>query len=413
MPETPFDATVARLNARINWERRDRSTGWRVDLDPVTALLGELGDPQMGFRLVHVAGSKGKGSVSSLVSHALIAAGERVGTYGSPHVESITERVRLDGNNIDESALGVALTAVLDVVEAEQAAGRVAGEASWFDIMTAAALVAFRNAGVTFAVLEVGLGGRLDSTNVIPSPEVAVVTTIALEHTNILGKTHGAIAREKGGIVKSGCHFVSGCDPDSEAGLVLQGIASERGVAGYTMAWSPEDRTFEEVNVRIARAVIEALRERRAVDAQVDGNVIAASRLPGRMERRLFEDVPVVMDGAHVPNSVEMALQEAMAEHRGPFWAVLAVHHEKDAAALAAPILEHAEGLIATTVPGSGVHFSSAELLEKLHHPSLVAVEEPREALAEAVRRARAREGGWVFVTGSLYLVGVIRGSLE
>ena len=189
MTKTTFSATLARLNARINWERRDRSKGWRVDLAPIAALLRALDEPQMGYHLVHVAGSKGKGSVSSLVSQALRLGGERVGTYGSPHVESITERVRIDGDCIGEAELGVAIESVLAVVEAAEAKGDVAGEASWFDIMTAAALVAFRSASVSYAVLEVGLGGRLDSTNVIPSPAVAVVTTIALEHTEILGST--------------------------------------------------------------------------------------------------------------------------------------------------------------------------------------------------------------------------------
>ncbi|MFT6833377.1 MAG: dihydrofolate synthase/folylpolyglutamate synthase, partial [Planctomycetota bacterium] len=155
MAQTPFEITLARLDARINWERRDRGKGWRVDLDPVKEILRELGDPQMGFRLVHVAGSKGKGSVASLVTHALLAAGERVGTYASPHVESITERVLIDGRPIDEPAFGKAVNRVLDVVEEGEAKRSLAGEASWFDIMTAAALASFRDAGVSFVVLEV------------------------------------------------------------------------------------------------------------------------------------------------------------------------------------------------------------------------------------------------------------------
>lgn len=409
MAQTPFEITLARLDARINWERRDRGKGWRVDLDPVKEILRELGDPQMGFRLVHVAGSKGKGSVASLVTHALLAAGERVGTYASPHVESITERVLIDGRPIDEPAFGKAVNRVLDVVEEGEAKRSLAGEASWFDIMTAAALASFRDAGVSFVVLEVGLGGRLDSTNVIPSPEVAVVTTIELEHTNILGSTHAAIAREKGGIVKEGCHLVSGCDPDSGAGRVLQQIADERGVAGYAAAWSQRDNTFEDANVRVATAVLDALRERGVADAVLDGDVIKSSRLPGRMERCSHSGVPVMLDGGHVPHSIEMALAEARTEHPGPFWAVIAVHREKDAVALAAPILDMAEGVIVTTIPGSGVHYGSTELLEKLAHPSVVSMEAPGEALGEATRRAQGLEGGWVFVTGSLYLIGAVR----
>ena len=408
MTKTTFSATLARLNARINWERRDRSKGWRVDLAPIAALLRALDEPQMGYQLVHVAGSKGKGSVSSLVSQALRLGGERVGTYGSPHVESITERVRIDGDCIGEAELGVAIESVLAVVEAAEAKGDVAGEASWFDIMTAAALVAFRSAGVSYAVLEVGLGGRLDSTNVIPSPAVAVVTTIALEHTEILGSTHGAIATEKGGIVKTGCHFVSGCDPNSEAGEVLAEIAAVRGVAAHVVAWSPDDTTFEQMNVRVARAAAAALAERGLARVSVADAVIRAARLPGRMEYGTALGVPVVLDGAHVPGSMLMAVLEASRRHLGPFWVVLAVHHEKDAGALAEPLVGRAAGLIATTVPGTGVHLSEAELAERISGADVIAVSDPQEALREAARLAHSQPGGWVFVTGSLYLLGAV-----
>lgn len=409
MTKTTFTHTLERLNGRINWERRDRSKGWRVDLEPVAALLAALDDPQLGYRLIHVAGSKGKGSVSSLVTHALRLGGERVGTYGSPHVESITERIRIDGLCVGEAELGGALETVLDVVEAAEASGSVAGESSWFDIMTAAALVLFRDLGVSYAVLEVGLGGRLDSTNVIPAPEVAVVTTIALEHTEILGSTHGAIATEKGGIVKPGSHFVSGVDPSSEAGAVLLGIAQERGVAAYSVAWDEKDVTFEDMNVRVARAVLAALSERGLAQYALDEAAIEAARLPGRMEYRTIRGVPVVLDGAHVPNSVAMALGEARGRYPGPFWAVLAAHHEKDAAALAEPLAVHAEGLIATTVPGTGVHASAPELAEKISPARVVTEDDPKRALLAAVERVSSLDGGWVFVTGSLYLVGAVR----
>ncbi len=414
MSETPFPSIEARLNARINWERRDRSGGWRVDLDPVRELLEQLGRPQDGLRFVHVAGSKGKGSVSSLVTHALVAAGETVGTYGSPHVESITERIRIDGVPIEDVALAVALAEVLDAVESAEAAGDVAGEASWFDIMTAAALVSFRACGAQWAVMEVGLGGRLDSTNVIPSPEVAVVTTIALEHTEVLGKTLGAIATEKGGIVKAGCHLVTGCAPDSEAGEVLAKIAAQRGVAAHRVAWDPADQTFQEINVRLAEAVLDALRDRGVAHASLNARLIAAAQLPGRMETLSSGGVPIVVDGAHVPSSVEMALAEARASHPGPFWVVVAVHKEKNAADLAAPFLPLAEGVIATTVPGTGVHRSASDLALDLAQGEprnpVSTIEAPVEAFTEAVRAAGEAEGGWVFVTGSLYLVGAIRG---
>ncbi|MEM8710701.1 MAG: Mur ligase family protein, partial [Planctomycetota bacterium] len=356
-PSTP--AAFRRLEGRINWERRDRTSGWQAGLNPIRALLAVLGHPEKELRIVHVAGSKGKGSVCSLVTYALCQAGHRVGTYGSPHVDSITERVRIDGHNISEADLAGALEIVLDAVEAGEDRGKSAGHASWFDIMTAAALVAFKAAGVDFVVLEVGLGGRLDSTNAIPPPEVAVVTTIALEHTEVLGSTHGAIAREKGGIVKPGCDFVSGCDPESEAGIVLAEVARSTEARRHRVAFDASDQTFDDANLRVAREVLEALRDRGVANAALASEAADAARLPGRMEPRELDGVQVVLDGAHVPESLERALAQTTRGRSGPLAVVLAVHREKDVEALLAPIAESIAGagatrLFATTVPGSG-----------------------------------------------------------
>ena len=410
MTQTSFALVRARLDARINWERRDRSKGWKVALDPMRDLLRHLGNPEAELRLIHVAGSKGKGSVSSLVTHALVAAGHPTGTYGSPHVESITERIRLDGVNITEEALGRAITIVIDAVEAAEDA---AADASWFDIMTGAGLVAFRDAGMEFAVLEVGLGGRLDSTNAIPAPEVAAVTTILLEHTEILGKTHAAIAREKGGIAKRGSHFITGCAPDSEAGVTLAEVAAAADVASHITAWDQGDDTFDAANTRVAGAILAALEERGVARAEITPEVASAARLPGRMEQRAFDGVPVVLDGAHVPESLQSALAQARRSHPGPCFAVVAVHREKDSASLLAPLASVAAGAVATTIPGSGVHRDAEELLPHLGDGELMALEHPGEALGAALGMARRVHGGWIFVTGSLYLVGAVRGELD
>lgn len=213
--------------------------------------------------------------------------------------------------------------------------------------------------------------------------------------------------------MKAGSHFVSGCDPNSEAGSVLAEIARERGVVSHTEAWSADDRTFEEINVRIARAVVAALAERGLVDVEISDGVVEAARLPGRMEYGMMDGVPVVLDGAHVPSSVAMAVGEAMARHGGPFWVVLAVHHEKNAEALVEPMSRHALGFVATTVPDTGVHCSAEELAEKISGGRVEAMSDPLAALRDAVERSKALDRGWVFVTGSLYLVGAVRGLLD
>ena len=187
---------MARLDALTNWERRPRAT-MRVGLEPMIDLAARLGDPQNSFRSIHVAGTKGKGSVSALIEAALTRAGLRVGRYASPHVERLTERVSLEGREVDEASLARALDSALDAYEAARKAGSPAADATWFDLLTAAAFIIFAETRREWAVVEVGLGGRLDSTNIV-NGEIAVVTNIGLEHTEILGDTRAAIARREG-----------------------------------------------------------------------------------------------------------------------------------------------------------------------------------------------------------------------
>lgn len=410
-----LERALGRLDARIDWERRDRSKGWRVDLDPIRDLVGRAGHPERGFEVCHVAGSKGKGSVSSLIAAGLRRAGLEVGVFGSPHVERVNERVRIGARPAEDAVLAAAVEEALGVVAEAEAAGSAGGEASWFDIMTLAGLCAFRAAGVDRAVLEVGLGGRLDSTNVIAPPALAVVTTIALEHTAILGDTLGAIAREKGGIIKPGSRLVTGTPPDSEAGLVLAAMAAERGVP-HAVAWSEDDRTFEEANLRVARAALDDLGlSTPGLGGHLLGaEQVAEARLPGRMEWFELPDVPVLLDGAHVASSLDLAVREARAAWGGPWCGLVAVHGEKDLLELLAPLARAGfERLFATTVPGTGVHHTGeavAAAAEALGVPA--EVHGTPEAALEAARAWSGAQGARVMATGSLYLVGALRGLL-
>src|SRR5208283_3282076 len=198
--DSELAAAMARLDALTDWERRPRSR-MRVGLEPARDLAARLGDPEKAFRAVHVGGTKGKGSVSALIEAALVRAGLSVGRYGSPHVERVTERVSLQGRDVDPARLARGLDLTLDAYEAARREGTAAAGATWFDCLTLAAFAIFREAGVEWAVVEVGLGGRLDSTNVV-NGEIAIVTNIGLEHTEILGSTRAAIAREKVGVLK-------------------------------------------------------------------------------------------------------------------------------------------------------------------------------------------------------------------
>jgi dihydrofolate synthase/folylpolyglutamate synthase len=223
------------LEGLINLEKRPDWPTARLGLGPVRRLLARLGSPEEELRVIHVAGSKGKGSTALFAEAMLGAAGERVGTFTSPHLERWTERVRLDGREVDGACLAAAIERVRPHVEALRRSGE--GEApTFFDATTAAALVCFREAGVDRVVLEVGLGGRLDSTNVV-RPQVACITSVELEHTDRLGSTLGAIAAEKAGILKPGVPAVVGWLP-AEARAAVEERAAELDVA---IAWAERD----------------------------------------------------------------------------------------------------------------------------------------------------------------------------
>lgn len=404
-----FEALVARLNARIDWEKLERGAGWKVDLAPARDLLERLGRPDRAFKVVHVAGSKGKGSTAAMIAAGIGRAlgPGAVGVYASPHVETIRERVSIGGAPVGEEAFADALEEVLEVADGAPE-GAPCRDASWFDLMTAVGLVAFRSAGVRWAVLEVGLGGRLDSTNAIEASEVAVITTIALEHTKVLGGTHAAIAREKAGIIRSGGRVVTGCAAGSDAGRAIADVAEERG-APLRFAHDPADRTFEERNLRVARA---ALEEAGLDSALLDAAAVRAARLPGRMEARLLGGVRVLLDGAHVPESLAEVVRAGIERFGPDFVAVVAAHKEKDVAALLAPIVAAGAPVVATAIPGSRVHRTAdeiADIARAAHGVRAEAAPDPVAALALAARRASGQS--WVLATGSLYLVAAVRGA--
>ena len=411
----------ARLDALTDWERRPRNT-MRVGLEPMQDLAWRLGDPQKSFRAIHVAGTKGKGSVSALIEAALAHAGLRVGRYASPHVERITERVSVHGRDVDEPTLARALDRALDGYEAARAAGTPAANATWFDLLTAAAFLIFREAALEWAVVEVGLGGRLDSTNIVDG-EIAVVTNIALEHTEILGHTRAAIAGEKVGILKPGAMLVTTLGADDEAGRVLQARAGELG-ARVKRTRVAASAPIDAINFALAAAVLGELR-RKGVSgrsgepvgaALLDEHTRLAARLPGRMERFDLEAdskrLPVVMDGAHVPFNVRAVLRDLALAHdlAGPCVAIVALAADKDAQGFVAELGGRASTIIFTDLPGSSRGRSPAELQALAASLRLTSEVEPDASRAlERGLDLSGRANAWLLVTGSLYLVGALR----
>lgn len=431
MARTVFDPRLAdvlgELDRLTNWENRPRGD-MRVGLEPMADLCARLGNPERAFRSVHVAGTKGKGSTSSLIEAALLHAGFAVGRYGSPHVEHITERVSLAGRPVSEARLADGLEAALLAYRAAVAEGTAGAVATWFDLLTVGAFHIFAQEAVAWAVVEVGLGGRLDSTNVIAS-DVAIVTNIELEHTEILGRTRPEIAAEKAGIIKAGTSAVTALAPEDPAGAVVAARARDAG-APLTIARFDADATIEARNVAVAACALEALGNRGVLAPAPQGTgrplggwllddaTIARARLPGRLERYLVpvapgpHAVPVVLDGAHVPFNLAAVLHDLTMDQRfaGPGVAVLALAADKDAGGMLDVLARYPLALIFADLGHSARVRSARELADLAAQKGIAGrvVADPEEAFRAALAEA-GEKNGWVLATGSLHLVGMLR----
>lgn len=421
-PDERLASVIAQLDVLTNWERRARSAGaMRLSLDPERDLLERLGRPQTRLRVVHVTGTKGKGSTSALIAAGLTRAGLATVLYTSPHLVRIHERLRFDGREVESATLAEGLERAFDA-RREATSERTAGaEATWFDVLTAAALWVAGRSSAQWLVAEVGLGGRLDSTNVLAG-EVCVITSIELEHTAVLGSTREAIAGEKAGILKRGATLVSGLDSEDAAGRVIEARARELDVPVVR----PELRglTIPGRNLALARAALDALGVRgvRAANGTVisglllDAATAAGAALPGRLEHFRIGNTRVVLDGGHVAESVRDVLAGLREEpgFAGRCVAVVGMARDKDLAGILKALARAADRVFCTSV-GSELHFTPEEIAGVAQRLGLAAetAVEPRMALDRALDFAR-RAGAevWVLIIGSLYLAGAVRPAL-
>ncbi|MGZ8740984.1 MAG: bifunctional folylpolyglutamate synthase/dihydrofolate synthase [Gaiellaceae bacterium] len=341
-------------------------TPWPKDgfgLERIKALLARVGDPQLRYPSIHVVGTNGKSTVTRTTEALLTGAGLSVGAYLSPHVRGWGERIRVCGEEADFEAAIERVRAEAELLEATQ-----------FEVLTAAALAEFAAARVDVAVVEAGLGGRHDATNVLRSP-VQVVTNVALEHTEVLGTTREAIAAEKLAVVQPGAVVVLG-EPEWEA-LARQHGAAQVVAAGHS-------------NLALAIAAAEAF-----LDRPVDGHVDV--QLPGRLER-LSEDPLEIWDGAHNLAGLGYALPRLPGAR---YVVVASILADKDADGMLAALSVLGDRLVATSSSNERA-LSAADLAQRAA-PFFTHVE-PIEEPAEALVHARAF-GEPVLVTGSLYLL--------
>jgi dihydrofolate synthase/folylpolyglutamate synthase len=427
---TDYHEALAALAARGRF-------GIRLGLGRTRALLAALGDPQLVLRGALVGGTNGKGSVLALAGSALRAAGLRVGETPKPHLVSYRERVQVDGHPISVADFTRHVEAVLAVADR---VARRHGEPTEFELLTAVVFRHFAEAGIDVALVEVGLGGRLDATHAWDGG-VAAVTNVALDHMDRLGSTIAAIAREKAAIIERGDRAVTGADGE---GLAIIRRRARRVGAPLTEVspaplrrWDRDGLTVEmprlgevrvglrgrhqAANVAVADAILDALDAAGIATAGEDARRrgYATAVWPGRLELLTLDGVDVLLDGAHNPAGAA-ALAQAIDDLRphlmpGPLTLVMAAMADKDVDGIIAA-LAGASALLGARVLATSLDAVRAMPADELARrwrrmaPRVAVVAMVADPI-EAVARARAL-GGPVVVAGSLYLVGAVRANL-
>jgi dihydrofolate synthase / folylpolyglutamate synthase len=385
-------------------------------------LVAALGNPQNRFASIHVVGTNGKSSVTTMVAELLEASGVATGAYLSPHVDRWTERVHVRGHELSPEAFG---TAVERVAQAAEPVNRTLDEGdaiTEFEVVTAAAFVALAAAGVEVGVIEAGLGGRLDATNVLLS-RVAVLTSVGLDHTQWLGDTTTEIAAEKLAVLREHTTLVVGpLAPDIEA--LAEAVAAER--SAHLVRVGPPEHDLG-INVpyllrNFAVAWAAAAQLAGTISPQLAREVAAGLELPGRMEA-VSGEVPMILDAAHNPDGAR-ALAEALAARgeKGPVVGVIAILADKDAAGIIESLAPALDALVCTEVPAErlarggrsgATTIPAAELAGIAAGVGHVeALADPRAAVGRAIQLGHERSAT-LLVTGSHYLLGYAAAGVE
>jgi len=405
-------------------------TSANYDLRRMEKLLQPLGNPHLGTRTVHIAGTKGKGSTAAMITQTLISAGYRTGLFTSPHLHTLRERIRIDGAMISEADFAALVTELKPIVESvnKQAAF---GELTTFEILTAVVFAYFKKNRVDFQVLEVGLGGRLDATNVV-KPDICIITSLSLDHTEILGDSVAKIAAEKAGIIKPGCIVVNAPQVDEAAQVIKQVCHQQRAdliQLGQDVTWHKTsgdlhgqtltvftksghydltipllgDHQLE--NAATAVAATEALVSLgTSISSQNIAQGLSQVSWPGRLQI-LNREPTVVVDGAH--NAYSMSkLVEAVKEYFDykRCFVIFGTSCDKDISGMVQELESLSNHIIITS--SSHPRAASISLLaEKFNSPGVKAmtVGNVMEALSKALSSAKKTD--LILITGSLFVV--------
>ena len=410
----------------------------KFGLENITILAEDLDQPHRASPCVHIAGTNGKGSTAAMLESILRAAGIRTGLYTSPHLERINERIHIDGENISDQDFAAAWTGVRSSIESLMATGRLAAHPTFFECVTAMAFLAFASHHADFAIYEVGMGGRFDATNIV-NPEVAIITPIDYDHENYLGHSIEEIAAEKAGIIKANAKVVSAAQrPEARAVIARRSAEMNARLVEVDESWHIEDMKvsggfysaaatfaqsppkltiapalpgrFQVQNALTGATAARLLAERGfPVSDEAIARGIATVRWPGRLER-ISERPDVFLDGTHNPAGARQLLSfwEENFDGRRIFL-VYGAMRDKAVDEIASSLFSRAEVVI-FTMPRQSRAISASLLSEITGHfaKKSIVVPDPGEAVERAIELADPEDV--IFATGSLYLVGDIRG---
>ena len=395
-------------NEALNYIHSLLRFGSRPGLERIRELLEKLGNPQDSLRFIHVAGTNGKGSTCAMLASALQAAGYKTGLYTSPYITCFRERIRLNGNNISETDLAALTQRVKDV----------GIEVTEFEFITAVAFLYFKQKGCDIVVLETGLGGRLDATNVISCPMAAVITGIGLDHTGVLGDTIEQIAGEKCGIIKEGCRvFTTYNQPPSAAAVIsaypdisvpdIYKLGSiESSLDGNTFIYKGtkfQTSLIGRHQIENALLCIEVL---RGCGLDIDDKHIikglSTTAFPARLEL-LSREPLVLLDGAHNPHGA-LALADEIKKHPSPVL-IMGMMADKDCEQVVSLLAPLCKKVITVTVADNprSIEASTLADIASRYCPDVTAASDYAEALSLTYGEQS------VVIAGSLYLAGGIR----
>lgn len=404
--------------------------GIKLGMERIEGLLRELGNPEQKIKTVHVTGTNGKGSVTSMITNILLAANLKVGKFTSPHLVKYNERITLNGQDISDEDFATAISAVKVAADSVVKKG-VCEQPTQFEILTAAAFLYFCLQKVDYAVIEVGMGGLWDSTNVI-TPVVSVITNVALDHTDRCGKTLERIAMQKAGIIKEKVPLVTAAEGNEALGPIISfAMFKEAPVYLYGKAFHGEEITssmagqkfmlyagdtyqseyeiklpgehqIKNTSLAIVAAKIVSKQDDRVNELALHIGV-ANTLWPGRLER-IAQHPDIILDGAHNPHGAQ-ALRRALDKYYPgkPVSFVFGMMGDKDMSGVIKTLI-HAQDRVYTVRADKGYRAAEAAELAKLVGENAVPVEDLGDAYARALADVGA--DGVVCVCGSLYLVG-------